>query len=432
MLCSNLESIMGVSADSIIDESVNLLVDREWCGITREGVKANLDVSLYNKDAKLLRMKDSPYYNGNLQLVMPITMTRKMSCKGAKKYLTEMIDRINDEDCSRNYDGLTIRDFINSLEGDVIITPDNIQNDNSPSIMETMYSEFDTYGYSKKKQELKGKIMNAIDVIRCNIDERISSYVATNLNKTFELTTKKFVEGQKTSKVVNRILNMWINPNLCSDIFVPFSDLVNTNEVECYFVVSLNFLDYLRVSDGVSWASCHTTDYKNLRDMPGNYSGAYAQGTLSYANDGVSYVSYIVEKHKADFNHPDRTPKLYRCMFHVTNDSVHIIEGRIYPQSNDGDTNLYDTFYRYFMQIMDLNPANYEHMGNAADEAYTETLGGNYRDYVEYDDPQYYIVRGRNKDTIYIGAPAYSCSTGEELDIDDEHHMVAFRDGDND
>ena len=432
MLCNNLESIMGVSADSIIDESVDLLINREWLDITREGVKANLDVSLYNKDAKLLRMKDSPYYNGNLQLVMPITMTRKISCKEAKKYLNYMMDRINDEDCSRNYDGMTISDFINSLEGDAIITPDNIQSDNSPSIMETMYSEFDIYGGSKKKQELRGKIINALDLIRCNIEERIGSYVTAHLNNMFGLTTKKFVEGQKTSKVVNRILNMWINPNLCSDLFIPFSDLINENEVECYFVVSLNFLDYLRVSDGVSWASCHTTDYKNLRDMPGNYSGAYAQGTLSYANDQVSYVSYIVEKRKADFNHPDRTPKLYRCMFHVTDDLEHIIEGRIYPQSNDGDVDLYDEFYKYFMQIMNFNPCDYEHVGNAADEAYTETLGANYRDYVEYDDPQYFIARGKRKTTIYIGAPAYSCSTGEELDIEDEHNMVANRDnGDN-
>ena len=113
MRLNNLKEVMGVSADDILDESVDLLIDREWNGITRDGVKVNLEESLYHKDGIMMQMRTNPYYNGNLQLIMPIKIKRSISISGAKDCLYNMDNTICNLDTRRDLNGKTALDIIN-------------------------------------------------------------------------------------------------------------------------------------------------------------------------------------------------------------------------------------------------------------------------------------------------------------------------------
>ena len=427
MRIDDLKNIMGVDAEDIIEESVNLLIEREWEDITHYGVKANLETSLYNKDEKLMRFKDNPYYNGNLQLVMPIKVIRNVSFHDAKYCIADMMNKLDDEPRDTTPDGKYPIDFVKEGSAKKWITVDDVMSDETNKITKTIFEKFDRNCRSYESMTLFSRMEMALDCIKCNISERLSEYVANRLNEIFDLTKKKFIAGQKTSKAVNRILNMSRNYlQYYNDLFTRFGNSINPYETDAYFVVSINFLDYLRMSDGVSWSSCHTTDYHNTRQMPHSYQGAFVQGALSYANDNTSIVAYVIEAKGADTKHPDRTPKIHRCMFHAFDDFSQFIQGRVYPNGREDNscTDIYNFYYDNFMKIMGLNKDEYTCIGRSDENASVTTCGANYRDYYEYPDPRLFVANGKQNKKMYIGYAAYSCADGEELDIDEHDTIV--------
>ena len=81
--------------------------------------------------------------------------------------------------------------------------------------------------------------------------------------------------------------------------------------------ISINPADFLSMSNGNGWQSCH------------RLGGDYASGTLSYAFDGVTLITYIA----ANSNHNDiLTPKLFRQVLHITRNGI--IFSRIYGFTN--------------------------------------------------------------------------------------------------
>ena len=424
MRLENLESIAGVSANAIVSEAKELLDRREWDGITENGIKENLALSLYCKDSKICRMVNSKYYNKNLQLVMPIQMKREASIGDAKRIIKDMAYQCEGEDMTHTLDGLSINDYISKVEGKTILPLDEVIEDPFGDICKLLRDKFDCSCRAKDTKALYDMVYDCLKKIQYSLEERISPELANSLNEALNLDKKKITAGQKTSKVVNRILQMLPTFDTYNKKFTNFADLINENMSDCYFVVSLNFMDYLRMSDGTSWASCHTTDYHNTRGMDNHYSGAYCQGCLSYANDSVSYVTYIVLKDKkVDPNHPDRTPKLYRCMFHVSDDQKTIIQGRVYPQGNDGCMNIYDFFWENFKKIMGFSD-EYYCVGESKEYAEVESPGANYRDYYEYDSCRLFNANGTDNKYMTIGSIAYSCADGYELDVNEECTIV--------
>ena len=123
--------------------------------------------------------------------------------------------------------------------------------------------------------------------------------------------------GEKTSRVINKIctyLGLNKHPDYNRE-YAKFADALNPLVIKCHTVLSLNPLDYLTMSFGNSWASCHTIDKNNKRGMPDNYSGCYSSGTISYMLDGSSMVLYTVDS-KYDGDDYWTQSKINRQMFH--------------------------------------------------------------------------------------------------------------------
>lgn len=128
-------------------------------------------------------------------------------------------------------------------------------------------------------------------------------------------------EGQKWSRYIGQLCKSW-GVNTITDIQTEIYQDSNTGELHkrqkdygynhhfallgdsCNplaikhktFVLSLNLLDYLTMSFGHDWASCHSIDKSNTRDCNGNYSGQYSAGTLSYGLDDVTMIAYITDE----------------------------------------------------------------------------------------------------------------------------------------
>ena len=160
-------------------------------------------------------------------------------------------------------------------------------------------------------------------------------------------------EGEKLTKSLKRIMtfagitespdyNAWISK---------LGDAINPIKYQKYTVISFNPVDYLRMSMGDSWASCHTIDKANIDNRDGDtYEGMHANGTISYMLDNCSCVFYTVSP-DYDGENFEWQNKNSRQMYHLgTKKNPIMIQGRLYPQSNDyGAGGLYSQI-RNFMQ----------------------------------------------------------------------------------
>ena len=416
---------IDIDRTSIIDDAYTLLQERHWYDVTKHGIEVNLLASIQAKENKILEMMKSPFYNGNLQLVMPVTISRVTENYEIKKLIRELYYKISEtENLFIDKDGKIVDDYL--LPVAKIVDPTEIKSFDYSAVIQTIKSNWSKDLKNLETMTKVDKILKSLEEIRYSDDfNRMSSVTAERLNNILCLDKKKIISGQKVSKIINRLLNMCQDNGVTyNKLFTTLSDLLNPHDISMYYVVSLNFLDYLRMSDGHSWASCHTTDKDNTRHNDNHYSGAYCQGTLAYANDGVSYVTYLIMADGADVNHPERSDKMYREMYHVDDSKNQIIQGRVYPQGNDGKTDIYKLMFDNFMSIMGLNKDDYNCQGAAPEYSRTCSCGAQYPDYINFNDCKYYLKKGAERNKIFIGAPAYSCSTGNELNIDRHNTIV--------
>ena len=192
-----------------------------------------------------------------------------------------------------------------------------------------------------------------------------------------------FVSGMKTSRAFNRTCSYYGVDKLpnYNRLFAQYSDMVSGLKRKVKFYISLNPLDYLTMSFGNSWSSCHTIDKENRRGMPDSYRGMHCGGTMSYMLDCTSIITYV-HSHATE-DHEEG--KLYRNMFHF--DSGTLIQGRVYPQGNDGATDLYKEFRRVVQhELSDLLGLEHDLWTKRTCDCgeNTRSYGVHYADYLQF------------------------------------------------
>ena len=103
-------------------------------------------------------------------------------------------------------------------------------------------------------------------------------------------------------------------------------DNINPIKTTRHTCISLNPIDYLLMSNGDSWQSCH--DIGDFEDEP----GCYSSGTISYMLDECSFIFYTVDK-DYDGKHIELEEKVQRQVFGYKDEVF--IQSRLYPQSMD-------------------------------------------------------------------------------------------------
>lgn len=230
-------------------------------------------------------------------------------------------------------------------------------------------------------------------------------------------------KGQKMSRVVNKLLS-YIGYDKLPDynrMFAKYADALNPLQITRHTVLSVNPLDYLTMSFGNSWASCHTIDKENKRGMLNGYEGMYSSGTVSYMLDSPSMVFYTVD---ASYNGNNfwNEPKINRQMFHWGEDKL--IQGRLYPQDNDGNNSAY-TPYREIVQSIMSELFGFTNLwtvsrGTGASAKYVFSEGTHYKDYECYGNCTLSRPKGsENENDITIGHYPICINCGEEHDVQD-------------
>lgn len=143
----------------------------------------------------------------------------------------------------------------------------------------------------------------------------------------------KIRQNMKCSKVIGKICRVmeWDKfPNFDKE-YAKVCDALSPIKVKRHTCISLNPMDFLLMSNGNSWTSCH--DIRINGD-----SGCYSSGGMSYMLDCQSFVFYTVD---SEFNGTDieLEHKINRQMFAYN--KMNLLQLRLYPQRNDSNKSSY-------------------------------------------------------------------------------------------
>lgn len=224
---------------------------------------------------------------------------------------------------------------------------------------------------------------------------------------------KKFniVEDKKLSRTINEILSYYgvaDDPGY-NKKFAIYSDAVNPIAIKRYTVLSVHPIDFITMSNGNSWSSCHSV----------LNNGMYCSGTFSYMLDPSSFVFYTVDKSYKG-NQLELQPKITRCMFHMGEDKV--VQGRVYPQSTDGDESVYlqirNIARRVLSQAMEVNDDWIINKGTKACYDAVITKGTHYDDYLRIKSCNVSILKRpdkyRSSKKIVVGATPICVKCGKK------------------
>lgn len=345
---------------------------------TEHGVCCVLEQFFTNKEPLIKLLQKSESYAGDLRIVLDEELERRGHEYDIRSWIDLFPIKVKASNCIRKVTdshGKVMSDYLKIGRQKISIADlENEELGATLSIRNERLSEFTPEGFTRKSETEYHNFVDAIKYFRFLTSSTISNDIAESLAEY------KIHNGMKTSRAFNKICHHFTvdKAPLYNKEFAKYADMVSGLKRQIKFFVSVNPLDYLTMSFGVNWASCHTIDKANIRRMQNGYSGQCCGGTMSYMLDATSIITYVHNTMPENYE----TGKVYRNMFHLGGDGV-LLQNRIYPQGNDGCTDLYKEF-RLIMQkelakLLELDSNRWIKRSAVSN---VESLGSHYRDYL--------------------------------------------------
>ena len=258
---------------------------------------------------------------------------------------------------------------------------------------------------------------------------------------------KSFHKGQKTTRAIAQVANVLgidkvhVYKPVTHDgqtyekdfgwnyQFSLFADAISPINVKRHTIISINPIDYLKMSIGRGWRSCHTIDKKNIDkcgDTEHVYEGAYSAGTESYMLDGTSMIFYTLPMDYVG-NDFETQEKERRCVFWYENNTLG--ESRVYPDGRESDGNdlTYGDQFREIMQKVIADCLDRPNLWTVKKGTFGHSVvdrGNHYPDYIHYKDCSISWLKDQNgnidrKNVLHIGHDAICPCCGKEHNCSD-------------
>lgn len=298
-------------------------------------------------------------------------------------------DRQIERKFSRAFSGWLYTDVMRSMKDTL---PTEVKD-----IEDIYISEFwGLIGHNKDKDtDLPINVFNFLFNLENHAERTIRDEDAKMLMET--LPNAHIQTGMKMSRAVNKLCT-YLGYNKHPDYnreFAKYADSLSPLKITRHTVLSINPIDYLTMSIGNSWSSCHTINKNN--------GGCYSSGTVSYMLDGSSMVFYTVD---ADYNGDKyfNQPKITRQMFYYGEEKL--VQSRLYPQSNDYSA---EAEYKNCRQIVQeivsliLDFPNYWTVskGTGNTGKYIKGEGTHYEDYCYFNNCTLSRIKGSENENCF-------------------------------
>lgn len=403
--------------DTLVDEMAAFLRKNHW-NHHEHGICTVLDTFFANKAGLIALFKQHPKYD-NLRIVTECEFEAEDISRHVRDLVNSFPEKLNSRDLiysKQDADGKTEQQHRAGGLKAFRISKRQMSDEEKTAMQGKIEAlrGFIRDGYSFDSIERHENFLRAINKFSVLTADTIDEETAEELNSYLPVRGKKtdLSEGIRTSRAFNRMCDMFglTKSAEYNKLYAQYSDTIKGKKRVLKFVASLNPVDYLGMSYGVSWTSCHCAINDNNHSV-----GSYCGGCLSYMLDCTSIITFV----QMPGTHLINDGKLYRNMFHW-NGSM-LLQSRIYPQGNDGAVDLYALYRGYVQKIMAeaLGVSNKWIVSRSLDKNAIRSNGNHYRDYM-YNNSCNYSYLKESKDTldtgITIGHTGYCLCCGEVLE----------------
>lgn len=371
---------------------------------TYDGVRKNVAIWFENKRAQMDLFRKHPYWSEEAKAIVFLqTETRAIDYNMAMDSLRKLSDYV------LNHYYVDSDRWLATAIGDTLYDITEANDEQNGLITDYFLERFKSRAYYRTVSDSIQKMLKCGTKIT-RLVRKAFEELTLNTGKVVNATTLvDDGEDHRTRKSFDKY-------------YARFADCLSELTVKKITVVSLSFLDFMTMSNGNSWSSCHFINSHGIfhEDSESSYRGAYKQGCLSYALDKPSFLLYTLP---ATFSGTDyyRCQKLTRmcCQYEY---GV-LITGKCYPSNNDALI----TRYRQMMQLIISQTTEIPNLWTFSKKtkkitAFVETAenSAHYCDYL-YDQqkPTISFRKGIDIDidhSMTIGHEGYCLHCGEPLE----------------
>jgi hypothetical protein len=398
-------------AENVFDHYQDRLFDNA-SNYSFTGIRANVTAWAENKGLLVNVLRKHPHWNEQAKaVIVPASVPRSVEPDKVKAALNKICDLVHEKK----------HDIICKI---ALIKPDNFDAVTVES-RERLQKQVNTLEEARMKLNLiSGELYNYV-----------SSYVTRDDTETVDLSKLPFLGEQLCATILESFPSLKLRPNqkistaikkICTlpdvrldeepdfnRLYAAFCDTLAITVLNYTYVISVHPADYLLMSNGNSWSSCHTI----LNKQGTTYSGCYMGGTTSYMTDESTIVTYTLpDDFDATSQLPYQQEKIQRQLFHVTPSMTHLIQARLYPQCND-DTTDGDRFTTTFRNIFEGVISTCLDVPNLWAKKitpydYSDDYCG-YQDLQHYKNWHYAVSNSADGEVIFIGNTSYCLNCGK-------------------
>lgn len=417
----NLKEAWGqyCDTDKLVDDVMSLLTKYNHRN-SEHGVCTMLNEYFTNKKDLIELLQKSEHYMGDMRMMIDIELARENSARDICDFCDNFYVNVGASKLLLKYEdenGKKLEDYLRT--GVKYITAKDLMKREVVSKLKKItdvQSKFADDGATIASHANEDACYNVVRKFRGISFSTISKEFSDSMDEKYKVR-----EGMKTSRAFNRVCGFYGVDKLpeYNKLFAQYADMVSGLKRKLKFFISVNPIDYLTMSFGVNWASCHTIDKENRRHMESSYRGMYCAGTVSYMLDATSIITFVHDHVPTDWE----DGKIYRCMFHYGKDIL--VQGRVYPQGNDGNTDLYKVFRNYVQNeitpLIGITDTTWMKKTSGDVAGNVSSCGLHYKDYVQfsYCNVSYPRERSLAKDNvIMIGHTGICPYCGREFSAD--------------
>ena len=239
-----------------------------------------------------------------------------------------------------------------------------------------------------------------LDYYSYHIDQNVLKFYKTNykVRQLISCETQPFCDlnfDAKCSRVVMELCDKLgiERTKEFETLFAKYADTVSTKKKKYKFVVSVNPADFVTMSHGNSWKSCHS--FRN--------NGCYHAGCLSYANDSNTVIAYLLPEDTEE--NYWAVNKIKRQLFFLGDNHEGIVQSKMYP--DNGNNSLHQEFASEVIEMFNSCGLNIGDNVNLSAKIHTYPGSLHYPDY-EY----WYKGYGNCQEEFHVGALSYALNNG--------------------
>ena len=339
----------------------------------RKGLVENINMSIAAKQWLMDIFSKSEGYNGKGQVVLPVAFTRDINLNEIDRFVNFILNYAERvlEDVKSEFGDVRemiqkrsqYRRYFDFAHESFLEYDDVVINGKDLNYYRSVYNKITGIVMDLKQNHKShyGRIVTNESYTDYETAKEIARFIAENpvqyitdsdsLSKVNEKFGLRLNNGVKMSRAINKMIkaSKLYSVLIANDdtehyfnsAYARYCDAINPLTIKRWTVISVNFVDYLTMSNGYRWTSCLNPDKRGYFTEGMWSDGFNSRRVLDYALDGSTIVFYTIDSNY-DGDEYELQKKETRQLFHFNGNTL--MQNRLYPQGDDARAGIYPQY----------------------------------------------------------------------------------------